>query len=389
MKINRTLLILSSMILLASCGNGQASSSTSQAQSHEQEVTIVDGIGRSVTVTPSKLKKVVCVGAGALRLYSYIGDMKLLSGVEDIDNPDKTTMWKDVARPYYMANMDLLKTLPSCGKGGPKFQSPEKEAILECNPDVIISEYEDVKVADDLSNETGVPVITMKMGSKGCFDETLRNTFTTLGKAFGREDRAKTINDYIINIEKDISDRTKDIADEDKPSVYLAGLGNWGAKGLFDTASQYAPFTVAHISNIVDGKVAKPGQQAIEKELFESLGETMDKMILDASGLANIKTYFAEHQDVFDNVKAVQDGEVYLQMAYNAYYTNIELALMDAYYDASVVYPEAFKDVDLTAKYNEITKTFNGKELYNEIKAMGSSYGGFQKIDNLKEFLAQ
>ena len=386
MKTNQLILSIASILALASCGGN--SSSASQATSPgSEEVTIVDAIGRSVTVKPAELKRVVCIGAGALRLYSYIGDMNLLSGVEDVDHPDRTTMWKNVARPYYMANMDLLKTLPSCGKGGPANQEPESVKILECTPDVIISEYEDVKVADDLSTATGVPVITLKMGSKGCFDETLRNTFTFLGKAFGREERATTINTYLENVEKDLKDRAKSISEENKPNVYLAGLGNWGQKGLFDTASNYAPFVIAGVKNAIDGKVAKQGQQPIDPELFEDIAPKMDKMIIDASGLANIKTYFNEHQNVFDNVKAVASGEVYLQMAYNAYYTNIEIALMDAYYNGKVAYPDLYADVDMTAKANEITKLFNGKELYSEIQAMGSSYGGFQKIDNLKEFL--
>ena len=388
MKSKNLLLFLSTACLLAACSE-QSSSKSSASDTIQDTVTVVDGIGRSVTVKPNSIKKVVCIGAGALRFYSYIGDMKLLSGVEDIDNPEKTTMWQNVARPYYMANAELLKTLPSCGKGGPGNQSPEKTKILECEPDLIISEYEDVKVADDLSEATGVPVITLKMGPKGCFDPILRNTFSTLGKVLGREQRASAINEYIVSVQNDIQQRAKNIDEESKPSVYLAGLGNWGQKGLFDTASSYAPFDIGGIKNIVDGRVSKTGQQAIEKELFEDIAPSMDKMIIDASGLANIKAYFSEHPDVFDNVKAVKEGEVYLQMAFNAYYTNIEIALMDAYYDAMVTYPTQYSDINIVDKSNEITTLFNGKAMYESIKDMGSSYGGYQKIDNLKEFLAQ
>ena len=352
-------------------------------------VEIEDALGRKISVDPSKLNKVVCIGAGALRLYSYVGDMNKLSGVEDVDNPDRTTMWKNVARPYYMANMDLLRTLPSCGLGGPGAQAAEPHKILECEPDIIVSQYLDVKAADDLQEDTGVPVLTVSLGSKACFDEAFYKSIENLGKAFGKAERAKAIVDYAKDTAEFISNRTKDIAEEDKPSVYLAGLGNWGQKGLYDTASNYVLFNQAHIKNAVDGRVAVNGQQQIKKELFEDIGKDLDKMIIDAAGLANIKAAYQADNTIIDNVKAVNDGEVYLSMAYNAYYTNIEIALMDAYFDAASVYPSYFEDLDLEAKCNEITTLFNGKALYDDIKAMGSSFGGFQKIDNLKEFLSR
>lgn len=42
------------------------------------------------------VQRVVCIGAGALRLYSYIGDVSLLCGVEDIDNETLSERPEDV-----------------------------------------------------------------------------------------------------------------------------------------------------------------------------------------------------------------------------------------------------------------------------------------------------
>ena len=75
-------------------------------------------IGREVTVTPGSYKRVVCIGAGALRMYSYIGDVSLLCGVEDIDNTtldERPKMFDSVARPYVLAFGDTFSALPSCG----------------------------------------------------------------------------------------------------------------------------------------------------------------------------------------------------------------------------------------------------------------------------------
>ncbi|MBO4781681.1 MAG: hypothetical protein J5522_04745, partial [Lachnospiraceae bacterium] len=48
-------------------------------------ITVTDMIGREVEVTPGSYTRVVCIGAGALRMYTYIGSVDLLCGVEDID----------------------------------------------------------------------------------------------------------------------------------------------------------------------------------------------------------------------------------------------------------------------------------------------------------------
>ena len=101
------------------------------------EVTITDMIGREVTIVPSSYKRVVCIGAGALRMYSYIGDVTRLAGVEDIDNTtlsERPKMFDSVARPYVLAYGETYNTLPSCGVGGPMAQTAEAEKILSCNP---------------------------------------------------------------------------------------------------------------------------------------------------------------------------------------------------------------------------------------------------------------
>jgi len=84
---------------------------------------------------------------------------------------------------------------------------------------------------------------------------------------------------------------------------------------------------------------------------------------------------------MFDTCKAWQEGEVYLEMAYNAYYTNYEIALINTWFIAKTVYPELFADIDMTEKTNEVTKVFLGAELAEEIFACPNSFGGYGKID--------
>ena len=380
MNIKRILALLLTLAMLLCTG--------AMAEAPAEEITITDMIGREVTVTPGSYERVVCIGAGALRMYSYIGDVALLCGVEDIDNTtlaERPMMFDSVARPYMIAYGETFATLSSCGVGGPMAQTAEAEKILSCNPDIVISEYEDVEKANALQEQLGVPVITLKSGANGVFDDAFKQTMLMLGVLFENEAKAEALISFVEAEAAEISARTADIAEEDKPSVYICGLGNWGTTDHLMTAQNYISFDIANVENVVSGLEA-PGIQAIEEEKFVAFGEEMDIMIVDAAAVKNIKPLFAEDATMFDTCKAWQNGEVYLQMAYNAYYTNYETALMNTWFVAKTVYPELFEDIDMTAKVNEISDVFFGQDMAEAIFAYPSSFGGYQKIDTATFF---
>ena len=394
-------LLLTLMMLLSLCACGKqevaevqteapattaAPETTVAAQS--AEVTITDMIGREVTIVPGSYTRVVCIGAGALRMYSYIGDVALLAGVEDIDNTtlsERPMMFDSVARPYVLAYGETFNTLPSCGVGGPMAQAAEAEKILSCNPDIVISEFEDVEKEDALQEQLGVPVITLKAGGKGVFDDAFYGSMELLGKVFGEEEKAAALNKFVQDQAAEITARTADIADENKPSVYVCGLGNWGTTDHLMTAENYISFQIANVKNVLSG-TGTQGIQPIEEEKFVSIGGDMDMIIMDAAAVKNIKPLYQEDPTMFDTCKAWQNGEVYLEMAYNAYYTNFEIALINTWFIAKTVYPEQFADIDLTAKTNEVTQMFYGMDLADEIFACPSSFGGYQKIDTATFF---
>lgn len=394
------LLALAMMFSLCACGSqsapAQDTPQPSEAQEQESaapseapsEITVTDMIGRELTVTPGSYTRVVCIGAGALRMYSYIGNVALLCGVEDIDNltlEERPKMFDSVARPYVLAYGDVFSTLPSCGVGGPNAQAAEAEKILSCNPDIVISEYEDVEKEDALQEQLGVPVVTLKAGPNGVFDDAFSQSMTLLGQIFGEEEKAEALVSFIAAETAEIAERTANVADEDKPGVYVCGLGNWGTTNHLMTSQTYASFEVANIRNVVTDLGAN-GVQPIEEEKFVALGADMDIIVMDAAAVKNIKPLYQEDPTMFDSCKAWQTGDVYLEMAYNAYYTNYEIALINTWFIAKSVYPDLFADVDITAKANEITSAFLGKELADEIFACPSSFGGYQKIDTASFF---
>ena len=395
-KLIALLLTFALVLSLGACGSAAQSTpateevpttaapaETTEAATESAEITVTDMIGREVSVVPGSYTRVVCVGAGALRMYSYIGDVALLAGVEDIDNitlAERPMMFDSVARPYVLAYGETFNTLPSCGVGGPMAQAAEAEKILSCNPDIVISEFEDVEKSDALQEQLGVPVITLSAGSKGVFDEKFYNSMFLLGAIFGQEEKAKALVSYVQDEAAAISAAVADIPEEEKPSVYICGLGNWGTTDHLMTAENYVSFEIAGVKNVLKD-LGIQGVGTIEEEKFVELGEQMDMIIMDAAAVKNIKPLYAEDPTMFDTCKAWRSGEVYLEMAYNAYYTNYEIALINTWFIAKTVYPEAFADVDLTAKTNEVTQAFFGMDLAEAIFACPSSFGGYQKID--------
>ena len=373
-------LVLVCMLLLTACGVTGAPS--------DGDVTVTDMIGREVTVNPGSYKRVVCIGAGALRMYSYIGDMSLLCGVEDIDNESleqRPAMFDAVARPYVLAYGDVFEALPSCGVGGPMAQAAEAEKILLCEPDIVISEFEDVEKENALQEQLGVPVITLKTGPKGVFDEAFAGSMKLLGTVFGREERAEKLVEFVQKEAAAISARVADIPEEEKPGVYVCGLGNWGTTNHLMTAENYVSFEIAGVKNAVSG-LGMTGIGAIEEEKFVELGQQMDIIIMDAAAVKNIQPLYQEDKTIFDTCKAWQEGEVYLEMAYNAYYTNHEIALINTWFIAKTVYPELFGDVDMKEKTDQVTEMFLGKALAEEIFTCAASFGGYQKIDTASFF---
>ena len=381
-------LLLALAMTLTLFGCGSPAQEDAAGDTPEEGVTVTDMIGREVDIVPGSYRRVVCIGAGALRLYSYVGDAALLCGVEDIDNTtldERPKMFDGVARPYVLACGDVFAALPSCGVGGPNAQTAEAEKILACQPDIIISEYEDVEKADALAQQTGLPVITLRAGADGVFAPEFAGSMRLLGQIFDRADRAEELIAFIEAETAEISRRTAGVAEADRPAVYICGLGNWGTTNHLMTSQSYAAFRVANIRNAVTD-LGTDGVHPIEAEKFAALGGSMDIMILDAAAVKNIAPLYQEDPGLLDTCKAWQNGQVYLEMAYNAYYTNYEIALANAWFAAKCVYPDLFADVDMTDKTNEITNAFLGQELAEQIFACPSSFGGYQQIDTAAFF---
>ena len=340
-----------------------------------ETVSVTDLLGRDVSV-PADVSRVVAIGPGALRLYVYAGNLDYVVGVEQIEADSPT------GRPYLLANPELAE-LPVIGQGGPS-NAPDPEKILMLAPDVIFSTYAtDAAAADELQTQTGIPVVVINYGSIGfgittIFGEAVQDSLRLIGDITGQTEKAQAAIDFLQGIQQDLDNRTKDVSDADKPSVYVGGLGARGTHGIESTQGRYALLDAIHARNVVD-ETGESGSIMIDKEKL--LAWDPDYIFIDQGGFAAVLEDYQKNPTFYESLSAVQNGQVYAQLPYNYYSTNIDTAIADAYYLGKILYPAAFADVDPVQKADEIYRPLLGQPAYAQ---MAESFGGFRQL-NLSE----
>lgn len=334
--------------LLAGCGAADTPTGTTR--------TLTDSLGRQVEV-PEQVESIVCVGVGALRYTCYMGAQNLVVGVEDCEKEPV------ISRLYNYVNIDLFRDLPVIGTNG----NPFPEQIIGIAPDVIVmSRFASVD-ADALQEKTDIPVVVIP-GSDAALDEGCYETIRILGELYGMQPRAEALTGYLQGIQKDLEDRTKDIPEEEKPTVYVGGVSFKGHHGFEGTEAGYGPLALIHAKNLAD-TTGQTGPFNIDLEQVLRWDPVI--ILVDCNGLDLIRQDYERNPDYYESLSAVQDGWVYSQISFRSNAANLETALADAYYAACVIYPEQFIDVDHLEKTKEIFTMLLGSDPYEALKEAG------------------
>lgn len=381
MKLNKFFLLsVAGLAALASCGEKPLD------PSGDTIITITDVVGRKVTIDTRKVNRVVCAGAGALRMYTYGGDLSKLVGAEDIDRGIAgTNPFADASRPYYDANKELFASLPSIGIGGPANQKDyDKEKVIAAKPDLIISEFLSLDQSI-IEAATGAKVVCVSTGGNDVFSDAVKLSLRNLSKIFNN-DKGSKVAKYIEDSYAELRSKAKS---ENFETMYVGCLGRWGQQSILSTSPSYPGFAVNKVENIVKASDLNEGKIP---DLEYLVNKKPSKIILDSAGIGKFKAEYKattdeSYRNVVKQIEAFKNNEVYLQMAFNAYETNLEIALANAYYIGSLANPAEFADFDIAAKTDEITTKFLGKAMYSDIKSKPLSLGGYKQINNFLEWL--
>ena len=356
------------VISLAACGGpGEEQGSAAAASAGGDALEVTDLAGRSVII-PAGADSFACIGPGCLRLYCYVAEKDQLAGVEDVE---KT--WGQAGRPYAMALGDV-EGLAAIGPGGPG-SAPDAERLLASGADVVFSTYamEPAEI-QELQDKLSIPVVALGYGEDSLFSQEVDRSLELLGQITGREERAQEVVNYFAQAKADLESRAAGA--QDPPTVYLGCQSYQGSHGIESTTGDSPIFDALHARNVVE-EAGIDGYVTLDKEKLLELDP--DFLIIDAGGLSVLQEDYETNPDFYESLSAVKQGDVYLQLPFNYYGTNLEIALADAYYIGTVLYPEAFTDVDPAEKFDEICQALLGIDAYETIAE--TYFGGYQRLE--------
>lgn len=370
-KLASLLLILGILLSLCACGAANQPAPTAAAETTAEPTEepaaepetriVVDGLGREIEV-PAKVETIVTLG-NASRMATYLGLADKMITVTSGDNNDSIVM----AYGYY--NHDIWADLPVCSSGG--YGEINPEVIIEASPDVILCTFEEDIVAN-IEEQLGRKVVAAPQGT--LFAEDYEHALRVFGEACGVSDRAETVIAFIQECLADLDSRTSSIADDSKPTALCAAATFRGGHGIAGVYANNAVFATVNAKDVTVGYI--DAQKGVEVDKEQVLEWNPDLIVLDASNLGLVENEYAEDPAFFESLNAVKNGELYQWPNSTSNYTNVEIPLVNAYYIGSVMFPEAFADVDFETKAEEIFRFFLGHDGYlSVLNNAGMGYG--------------
>lgn len=328
-------------------------------------ITITDAAGR-VAVIPANSDNVAVTGSGSSRLIAYLEAVDKLSATDYYDNENKQERATDI-RPYAIA-YDELYTMANVGSAG---GTPDAETLMKISPDYIlystgVNPQEAVAAADELQAKTGIPVILFVSTDPVMNEELFEENLRMLGTILGKEERAKELLSGIEEIKADLQKRAAESSAKDK-TIYVGGVAWKGSHGFDWTAPTYLPYIFLNVPNIAEGASSAGGVQVSKEQIIEWDSDILlvDLATLIAAGGGSI--YELTNDPSYNAMTAVQEGEVYAVLPYTSMGTNVETALVDAYYLGTILYPDTFADVNIAEKTDEIFTLFVGENVYDHL----------------------
>ena len=206
----------------------------------------------------------------------------------------------------------------------------------------------------------------------GIFADEVYNSLNVVGQVMGTQEQCDKVVTAMKGWQKDLKDRTKDIPEKDKPLAYSGAVSYCGPHGIEGTYGEYPPFIATNILNVVD-ETGKKGPATMDLE--QVVKWNPDYIFLNPGSMNLVNDAYSKNKTLYDNLKAVKNGNVYSQVSYNWNDTNIELAIVDAYYAGLIIYPDKFKDVDFSKKADEIFTVMLGQPYLQKLEDAKIGFG--------------
>ena len=311
----------------------------------EKELTVIDGADRIVTVK-KPLQRIVLTHPHVLETLRAI------------------KVPKDLIVGYATQKMDTaffpeFSDVPSVGWRW----TPDIEAILDLNPDVVLY------VA---SSQANVDTTRKKLESVGLTVLCINwcEEVKKLGYLFDKENEAEELLDWREKILNPIQEKVEKIPEEDKPKVYFET--SFGASGYSSHASSEIFVTSAGGRDIFAGRTAsKVDPEAVVDRNPDIIvrvapwtagGYGVD--VGDTTELEKVREEVMSRPEL-QKVKAVEDGEVYIVTVHLVSFYPVSgcRSFVLIAYQAKWFHPELFEDLDPQAIHQEYLTRFQGVDI--------------------------
>ena len=344
-----------------------------------QARTVTDAAGRTVQI-PETVDRVICSGAGALRLLTYLQAQEKIVGVDDMEKRRP----RFDARPYAMANPQF-KSFPIFGEFR-GHDNPELILGLAPQPQVIIKTHAGMGYdPGELQQKIGIPVVVLNDGDLGPLRQDLYRALRTLGKVVHREARAEQVIAFFDERIADLYRRTADIDPDRRPTCFVGGIAFKGPHGFQSTEPAYPPFRFVNARNMaLDPAKEKNALRHSNIAKEKILEWDPDVLFLDLSSLQMGDKagalYELKTDPAYGALTAVNHGRVFGLLPYNWYSQNYGSILSDAYFIGKCLYPDRFTDIDPAAEADAIYTVLVGRPVF---APMNRAFGGmaFKRIE--------
>ncbi|MFZ3148388.1 MAG: ABC transporter substrate-binding protein [Methanothrix sp.] len=304
----------------------------------EQMIKITDEDGRNVDV-PRDPNSIICLSPGAAEVIYALGESdRMIAVTDDCDMP-----------PSLLAKERL-------GKSG---RDADIERIIELNPDLVIAktgaffpEEDEQKLMD-----YGIPVLRYRL----LHIDALIPMIEDLGRILGKEEKASEMADHISGYYDTILDRTENISEEFRPSVYFMSMGH------FDWTGNRASTGHTRIVEAGGRNIAADLQTIVPHVDMEWVIEQNPKIIVYSMSTEQyegttptIEEMSAKREEImslpgFERIDAVKTGRVYI--------TDIKISsglseLAAMHYYAKWLHPDLFQDIDPRKVHEDLLRKY-------------------------------
>ncbi len=332
-------LVLISALLCAGCslrGTGTTAEhdTGTGADSSDQKIIVTDGLGREIELDKPVESVIISYGLVEKMVYA-LGAQDSLAAVSSSNLKDKffTTIKPDIF------DLPVLS-----GQKGINI-----EEVITLGPELVLLSGGNKGLVDNLE--------TKGIRSFGVVAENLaqlKDTMTELGKAFGKEEKAREFVEYYDDTIRMVGERTASLSEEDKPIVYLCGssLLSTHAREMYQN----------DLIRLAGGRNAAGGVEGGKINISpEQLIEWDPNIILAAQYTTEVKLEDILTDKRWQRIDAVANEKVFWFPSNLTPwdYPSAE-TILGIKWLAQKLHPELFKDVDMVKEADDFYRNFYG-----------------------------